>query len=57
MLRGSRHKAGVTQKELAQGLGISQLYLSEMENGRAPIGKEMAKRFSDFFKADYRIFL
>lgn len=56
MIRGSRHKAGVTQKELAQVLGISQLYVCEMENGRVPIGKEMTKRFAEFFKTDYRVF-
>lgn len=57
MLRGSRHKEEVTQKELALALGISQHHISEMENGKRPIGKEMAKRFSEFFKTDYRIFL
>lgn len=57
MLRGSRSKEDVTQKELAQALGISQHHISEMENGKRPIGKEMAKRLADYFKTDYRIFL
>lgn len=57
MLRGSRHKAEVTQKDLAESLGISQHHISEMENGKRPIGKTMAKRFAEFFKTDYRIFL
>ncbi|MES2345808.1 MAG: helix-turn-helix transcriptional regulator [Chlamydiota bacterium] len=57
MLRGSRHKGDITQKELADSLGISQHHISEMENGKRPIGKEMAKRLAEFFKTDYRIFL
>ena len=57
MLRGSRQKAEMTQKELADALGIAQHHISEMENGLRPIGKEMAKRLATFFKTDYRIFL
>ncbi|NGX40113.1 MAG: hypothetical protein KR126chlam1_01454 [Chlamydiae bacterium] len=57
MLRGARFKAEVSQKDLAEAIGISQHHISEMENGRRPIGKEMAKRFAKFFKMDYRLFL
>jgi Plasmid maintenance system antidote protein len=57
MLRGSRHKESLTQQQLAKALGISQHHISEMENGKRPIGKEMAKRLAKFFKTDYRIFL
>jgi len=57
MLRGSRHKAELTQKELADALGISQNHISEMENGKRPIGKVMALRMAKFFKTDYRKFV
>lgn len=57
MLRGSRHKAELTQKELADALGISQNHISEMEGGKRPIGKVMALRLAKFFKTDYRKFL
>jgi DNA-binding XRE family transcriptional regulator len=57
MLRGSRAKEEVTQKELADALGISQHHISEMENGKRPIEKEMAKRLAEYFKTDYRVFL
>jgi len=57
ILRGSRFKEDVTQKQLAEALNISQHHISEMENGKRPIGKEMAKRLGAFFKVDYRIFL
>ena len=57
ILRGSRFKEDVTQKELAEAIGVSQHHISEMENGKRPIGKEMAKRLAEFFKVDYRLFL
>ena len=57
MLRGSRHKMELTQKELADALGISQNHISEMENGKRPIGKVMALRMGKFFNTDYRKFL
>jgi len=57
MLRGSRHKAELTQTQLADALGIDQHHISEMENGKRPIGKVMAVRFGHFFKTDYRKFL
>ena len=57
MLRGGRHKAEMTQKELAEALGINQSHISEMENGKRPIGKVMALRLAKIFKTDYRKFL
>ena len=43
-LRGSRHKEGLTQRQLSGITGIPQRHISEMENGKRSIGKEMAKR-------------
>ncbi len=57
VLRGSRNKEDMTQKELADQLGIRQSHLSEMENGKRSIGKNMAKKLAGIFDADYRIFL
>ena len=54
MLRGSRHKSELTQKELANALGIPQNHISEMENGKRHIGKVMALRLGKLFKTDYR---
>lgn len=56
-LRGARYKKDITQLELAKALGISQHHISEMENGKRPIGKDMAKRLAEFFETDYRVFL
>jgi len=57
ILRANRTNQDLSQRELAKLIGISQHHVSEMENGKRPIGKEMAKRFAAFFQVDYRIFL
>lgn len=57
LLRGNRHKRELTQREVAEALGIRTHHISEMENGKRPIGKEMVKRLALFFKTDYRLFL
>lgn len=56
-LSSSRHKKDMTQQELADKLGMSQHHISEMENGKRTIGKAMAKRFSEIFDVDYKVFL
>jgi plasmid maintenance system antidote protein VapI len=57
MLPCSRHSLELTQKERADGLGIPQNHISEMENGKLPIGKRIALRLGKFFNTDYRKFL
>jgi transcriptional regulator with XRE-family HTH domain len=37
--------------------GIPQRHISEMENGKRPIGKKNAKKFAEVLKIDYRVFL
>ncbi len=56
-LKSNRIKKEISQKDLAKAIGISQHHISEMENGKRPIGKEMAKRFAEFFETNYRMFL
>lgn len=56
-LRGARRREGLTQRQLAELLGISQAHISEMEHGKRPIGKEMARRLAKVFQVDYRVFL
>jgi len=43
-LAGTRDREGLTQIQLSKLTGIPQRHISEMENGKRPIGKEMAKR-------------
>ncbi|MEI8365515.1 MAG: helix-turn-helix transcriptional regulator [Parachlamydiaceae bacterium] len=57
MLKGGRHKAGLTQKNLADQIGVKPHHISEMEHGKRPIGKKMAHRLSEIFNIDYRLFL
>jgi DNA-binding XRE family transcriptional regulator len=56
-LRGVRAKEDMTQRELAHLTGIPQRHISEMENGKRPIGKEMAKRLGQVLNIDHRVFL
>lgn len=56
-LRGARKREGLTQKQLAGLLGIGQAHISEMEHGKRPIGKEMARRLAKVLNVDYRVFL
>jgi DNA-binding XRE family transcriptional regulator len=54
MLRASRSKENWTQTELAKRLKIRRNHLSEMENGKRPIGKNMAKKMAEIFRCDFR---
>lgn len=56
-IRGLRPREGLTQEQLAGLLGIKRTNLSEMENGKRPIGKNMAKRLAQVLKTDYKVFL
>jgi len=56
-LRGSRHKEGLTQRQLSDITGIPQRHISEMENGKRSIGKEMAKRLGKALNIGYKVFL
>jgi DNA-binding XRE family transcriptional regulator len=57
ILRGLRGREELTQDELAEKIGIPQTDISQIENGKRPIGKKMAKRLATVFKTDYRVFL
>ena len=56
-LRGARKREALTQKELARLVGVGQTHISEMEHGKRPIGKDMAKRLAKALKVNYRVFL
>lgn len=57
MLKGGRHKAGLTQKALADQIGVKPHHISEMEHGKRPIEKNMAHKLAKIFNIDYRVFL
>jgi plasmid maintenance system antidote protein VapI len=56
-LRGGRYREGLTQKQLAVMIGVPQRHISEMENGKRPIGEEMAKRLGKALNIGYKMFL
>lgn len=56
-LAGARHREGLIQPQLAEKSGSPQRHISEMENGKRPIGKENARRLAVSLNADYRAFL
>lgn len=57
MVKGLRGREGITQKEMAERLGVRQHHISEMEKGVRPITLEMAKRISKTFNISYKVFL
>lgn len=57
LLKGLRLREGLSQVEFAKKINVTQANLSNMENGRRPIGKMIAKRIEKVFKANYRYFL
>jgi plasmid maintenance system antidote protein VapI len=56
-LHGLRTREGLTQKDLADKLGVRQHHISEMEKGKRAIGLEMAKRMSAMFDVSYKAFI
>lgn len=56
-LRGLRSREELTQKQLAEMVGIKPSHISEMEHGKRPVGKVMAKRLAKALRTDYKVFL
>ena len=52
-LRVYRHRAELTQSELAKKTKMHQHHLSEMERNKRPIGKASARKLSAILKCDY----
>ena len=55
--RSIRTKTGLTQKQVAEKLGLDQADVSKIEKGTRSIGKALAKKIEKVFKIDYRRFL
>lgn len=56
-LVAARHKKNLTQETLSELTEIPHRHISEMENGKQPIGKKIAKKMPKIFDVDYRVFL
>jgi transcriptional regulator with XRE-family HTH domain len=57
VLRGLRTREDLTQAELASKSGLKPHHISEMENAKRPIGKEVARRLAKALNADFRMLL
>jgi DNA-binding XRE family transcriptional regulator len=57
MLRGARYREDMTQEQLAEASGIPRRHISEMENGKRPIGKQNARKLAEALNVDPRRFL
>jgi transcriptional regulator with XRE-family HTH domain len=53
-LRQQRQKADLTLREMAEKLGVTHAHLSQVENGLATPGEELARKAARLFKADER---
>ncbi len=56
-LWGLRAREGLTQKELAKRIKVSQHHISEMENKKRVIGRDIAQRLEKEFNVSYKVFL
>ena len=57
VLQGARDREGLTQTELAEKIGVKPHHISEMENNKRAIGKNMAKRLARVLNTGYKVFL
>ena len=55
--RGIRQREDLTQKQMADVLSLTQSNISDIERGRRPIGKALAKKIAERFNAEYRLLL
>jgi transcriptional regulator with XRE-family HTH domain len=55
-IKHQRKKLGFTQSDVAEMMGISRTYYSDMENGRKKIDLKKARALVDILKLDPLIF-
>ena len=51
-LRGARYREGLTQQQLSDMTGLPKRHISEMENGKRPIGKNSARKLAGALNID-----
>ena len=57
ILRGFRYREDLTQKQLADALGIKQHSISDFERGVRKISPKMAEKLAGFFGTSASVFL
>lgn len=56
VLRGSRYKESLTQKELGNIIGKTQSFISDIENGKIIPDDEVLKLISKAVKLEFEVF-
>lgn len=56
-IRGLRTREGITQKTLAEQLGVSVVALRKMEQGKATIPQEVAAKLEKLYKTPKSLYL
>ena len=56
-ISGARYRENMTQVQLSERTGIPRRHISEMENGKRPIGKSSARKLAEALNIDPRILL
>jgi transcriptional regulator with XRE-family HTH domain len=57
ILKGLRVRENLTQAQQSEKTGLNTRHISEMEHGKRPIGKAMAKRLAAALNVSYKMFL
>lgn len=52
VIRETRERAGMTQRQLAEAAGFSLSYISDFENGRRAMPEGTLRKLADVLKAD-----
>ncbi|EJW14265.1 helix-turn-helix transcriptional regulator [Paenibacillus alvei] len=55
-LKSQRKKMNLCQQQIADGVGISRQYYSNIENGKRPPSVALAKRIAAFLNVEWTIF-
>jgi transcriptional regulator with XRE-family HTH domain len=56
-IRGLRYRENLTQRRLAEKIGVGRRCISEMENGKRPVERDMAKRLAHALNTAENVFL
>lgn len=56
-ISGARYRESMTQMQLSERTGIPRRHISEMENGKRPIGKSNARKLAEALNIDPRMLL
>ena len=56
-IKGLRYREGLTQEQLSKKINVTTKHISEIENGKRIIEKDLAKRLAIALNSDYKVFM